>query len=135
MRLFIKIRDGKPYEHPMLEDNMRAAFPDIDLDNLPDTFAEFKRIAPPVLGVYQIYEGVSYEWDGAIVKDTHYVREMTQNEILQKQLIAHQWWNENGYSSWTFDEDTCSYIPPINQPDDGKRYKWDEQSNSWILIP
>ena len=31
MRLFIQIRDGQPFEHPIIEDNFREAFPDIDI--------------------------------------------------------------------------------------------------------
>ena len=44
MRLFIQIKDGQPHEHPIMDWNMRAAFPDIDLDHLPDGFAQFIRV-------------------------------------------------------------------------------------------
>ena len=32
------------------------------------------------------------------------------------------------YASWTLDETTCTWKPPIPYPDDGLFYKWDEQT-------
>ena len=60
MKLYIRIKDGQTFEHPIFEDNFREAFPDVDVDNLPDEFAHFERVAPPTLGVYEVYEGTSY---------------------------------------------------------------------------
>jgi hypothetical protein len=36
------------------------------------------------------------------------------------------------YNSWILDEDTCLWISPIPNPSDGKQYRWDEASLSWI---
>ena len=44
MELFIQIRDGLPFGHPIYGDNFRQAFPDVDLENLPPEFARFERI-------------------------------------------------------------------------------------------
>jgi len=88
MRLFIQILNGTPIEHPILEDNFREVFPDIDIDNLPAAFAEFQRIPVPCLSINEIYEGVTYEWDNGIVKDVHHVREMSEEEkILRDKTI------------------------------------------------
>lgn len=38
------------------------------------------------------------------------------------------------FPSWTLDEDTCQWSPPIPMPDDGNMYYWDEQSQSWQTI-
>ena len=39
------------------------------------------------------------------------------------------------YESWTLDEDTCLWVPPIEYPSnaitDGKSYKWNEITKSW----
>lgn len=83
MRLFIQLQDGQPIDHPIYEENMRQAYPDIDLDNLPDNFIEFQRIPIPTLGVYDVYEGVTYQWVDGIVKDVHSVRPMTDEEKAQ----------------------------------------------------
>ena len=83
--LYIQIRDGQPYEHPIFGENFRQVFPDVDLDNLPpDRFARFIRVEPPVLGEYEVYEGVSYQWRGDVVKDVHHVRPMNNIERAAK---------------------------------------------------
>ena len=35
------------------------------------------------------------------------------------------------YPSWELDEDTCLWNPPTPYPEDGKFYKWDEDTTSW----
>jgi hypothetical protein len=87
LELYIQIRDGQPYEHPILADNFRQAFPDIDTNNLPlDRFAKFIRVSPPEIGNFEIDEGCSYQWVDGVVKDIHLVRQMTDEERVAKQL-------------------------------------------------
>lgn len=133
MELFIQIRDGRPFEHPILGDNFRDAFPHIDTNNLPNEFARFERIDPPQCGTYEVLLGPSYQWDGDIVKDFWLVRPMNEQEKTQKQEMIKSNWAQYGYPSWSFDETTCAFIPPISVPTDGL-YRWDEPSLSWILI-
>ena len=38
------------------------------------------------------------------------------------------------YNSWTLDEDTCLWQPPVARPVDGNMYDWDESTLSWRLI-
>jgi len=35
------------------------------------------------------------------------------------------------FPSWTLNEETCVYDPPVPMPDDGKFYDWDEVNKSW----
>ena len=35
------------------------------------------------------------------------------------------------FDSWVLNEDTCQYDPPVEYPDDGKRYNWNEDTTSW----
>ncbi len=35
------------------------------------------------------------------------------------------------FDSWILNEDTCVYDPPVEYPDDGKIYKWNEDTTSW----
>lgn len=37
------------------------------------------------------------------------------------------------YPSWLLDTNTCLWSPPIPYPDDGKLYRWDEPSLSWVV--
>ena len=38
------------------------------------------------------------------------------------------------YDSWSLDEDSCLWIPPIEQPNDGNSYLWDEENQTWNKI-
>jgi hypothetical protein len=74
MELYIQIKDGVPFEHPILGENFRQAFPDIDTNSLPSNFAKFIRVPVPTLNEGEVYEGCTYEWDGDVVKDVHHIR-------------------------------------------------------------
>ena len=44
------------------------------------------------------------------------------------------------FPSWTLNEDTCRWMPPINYPNsgkesDGKYYTWSEDALNWVEIP
>ena len=40
------------------------------------------------------------------------------------------------YASWTLNESTCDWEPPVAKPDSesGERYKWNESTKSWDEI-
>ena len=38
------------------------------------------------------------------------------------------------YPSWLLNTDTAQWEPPIPYPNDGKWYRWDEETKSWVLI-
>lgn len=38
------------------------------------------------------------------------------------------------YPSWSLNEDTCLWDAPTPMPQDGKLYKWDEPTTSWVEI-
>ena len=99
MELFIRIKDGQPFEHPILGNNFRQAFPDVDTDNLPESFVRFMRVEPPQPGEYQKLE-LHYGWADGVVKDVWSFVEMTDEEraevdrikaeALASQLLAAQ---------------------------------------------
>jgi len=37
------------------------------------------------------------------------------------------------YPSWTLNEDTCSWECPVARPDDGNKYNWNEETQTWDL--
>jgi hypothetical protein len=39
------------------------------------------------------------------------------------------------FPSWTLNEDTCWWQPPIGMPDDGNPYEWSESAGNWVLFP
>jgi hypothetical protein len=134
VRLFIKIVNGSPFEHPMVEENFVQVFPDIDINNLPEGYAEFKRKETRRAGVYEVFERTDYVWNGDIVEDSHIYRDMTEEEKTTKQNEVKALWAENGYASWVFNEETCSFDPPTPYPDDGNSYSWDEETTSWVEV-
>jgi len=38
------------------------------------------------------------------------------------------------FNSWTLNNDTCLWEAPTAYPSDGKTYKWDEDSTSWVEL-
>jgi hypothetical protein len=38
------------------------------------------------------------------------------------------------FASWTLNEDTCLWDAPTPMPTDGKIYRWDEPTTSWVEI-
>ena len=60
---------------------------------------------------------------------------MTEEEILEKQnLIKSVWANTNGFKSWVFNEQLCSFESPTPYPTDDKPYCWNEETTSWVEI-
>jgi hypothetical protein len=80
MELFIRIVNGQPFEHPIFKENLLQAFSDVDVNNLPAEFARFERVAVPELGLYEVYEGVTYGLVDGVYKDVHHIRLMTDAE-------------------------------------------------------
>ena len=39
------------------------------------------------------------------------------------------------YPSWSLNEETCLWDPPVPYPTDGESYTWDEDTQAWELIP
>lgn len=38
------------------------------------------------------------------------------------------------YPSWLLNTNTCRWEAPVPYPDDGNKYYWDEDTQSWVLI-
>lgn len=141
MNLYIQIRDGKPFEHPIVEDNFKVAFPDVDVNNLPPEFAKFVRLQPPKLGRYEMFDDpdVTYELVNGVYTDVFHIRPMTAEERAVVQKPAKDIWNalpdRDNYSAWIFDEEECYYKPPIPNPNDGKEYFWQGTTLTWVEKP
>jgi hypothetical protein len=39
------------------------------------------------------------------------------------------------YNSWVLDEETCLWNAPVAMPDDGKLYRWNEETTNWEELP
>jgi hypothetical protein len=143
MELYIRIKDGQPFEHPIFGDNFRQAFPEVDVNNLPPEFARFERIASPILDVYEVmvsYEP-TYELIDGVYKDVWHKRDMTAEEKTAKQQEVIATFRSRdqaeNWSAWTLDEATCSMIPPIPRPArvEGMLFLWCGADNNWKEAP
>jgi hypothetical protein len=38
------------------------------------------------------------------------------------------------FESWVLNEETCLWEAPVSRPDDGKNYRWDEETTSWVVV-
>jgi hypothetical protein len=132
IELVIKIVNGEPYQHPITRENFQQVWPDLDFNNLPPEFARFLRIPAPVPGVYQVLVGCEYRWNNDWVQDHWILREMTEQERLAKQNAIKDGWPD--FLSWTFNEATCEFEPPVPYPQDGGRYIWNEEQLTWELV-
>lgn len=152
MELFIRIKDGQPFEHPIFGDNFRQAFPDVDVNNLPPEFARFERVERPVLGEYEVMvsEDATYELIDGVWKDVWHKRDMTAEEIAAKkqetiQTVQELWASRpqaENWSAWVFNEETIKYEPPIPRPapdqaklDAGISTVWCGAENGWKDTP
>lgn len=137
MKLFIQVQNGQAHEHPILEPNFKDAFPSVNVDSLPPEFARFIRVPQPTLGPYETNQRVSYQLvDGQTQTYTDFweTDSLTAEEITAKQqAVKDAWAIDPNWSSWTFNETTCSYDPPVPQPDNpyDSPYHWNEEALAW----
>lgn len=140
MKLYIRLKNGQPFEHPVTEDNLSQAFPDIDLNNLPEWVVKFTRVDAPINTLTSPYETLelSYQIVGDVVMDVWEKRSFTEAEKLKKQADVKEEWFTHALStkfvSWTFNEDTCAFEAPVAMPNDGKSYYWSEATLSWVEV-
>jgi len=138
----IEIKNGKPHGHPIAVSNLISAYPNIDINNLPKEYAIFRKTPKPDLRVLtELYPYIyisdepTYRWFGTIVIEDWNVRPMTKKEILEKQTNTKEQWHNDPFNSlrWTFDDKTCSFVPPVPHPKDyyEKYYRWEDATHSW----
>jgi hypothetical protein len=138
MNLYIETENGVTKNHPAFEDNLIQAF-----GVIPTRWEPFTRVERPVLGVYELMEPdepVYTKVDGVWV-DVWHKRDMTTEEKTAKQQTVITAFNEREYASnwsaWTFNEVTCSMVPPIPRPApvEGQIVFWCGADNNWKEVP
>jgi hypothetical protein len=132
MNLYIQIENGQPINHPAFEDNLIDAF-----GAVPDYWEPFVRVEEPTLNAYQILDSnePTYQKIDGVWTDVWPLRDMTADEKSAKQQSVKDAWaaypQASNWSAWTFDEATCSYVPPVPRPEPDQT-KLDQQiSTLW----
>lgn len=88
MKLYIRVVDGAPYLHPVVEENLLQIHPEIDVNNLPDSWMPFQRIERPSdapENFIVVATEPTYVLEGGVVQDYWPVRAMTPEE---KQVVV-----------------------------------------------
>lgn len=135
MNLYIETNNGTTVNHPAFENNLIQAF-----GAVPDHWEPFVRVERPIPTVYQVLDSQesTYEKVNGVWTDVWALRSMTAEEIAAKQQSVKDNWAATpgieNYSTWVFDEATCSFVPPVPYPETGV-YRWSGADNNWIEIP
>ena len=133
---------------PFIDTNLKRIFPDHDFNSSPPTdYLEFEHTDKPLLGAYQKFDasydqftnqtGLSFEYADGKIKEVWHILDFTDEEKKAKQDAVKKRWADNDTShiaSWIFNETLCTYRAPVEHPNDGKAYKWNESTTSWEEI-
>lgn len=87
---FIQIVNGQPHGGPIGLVNFQAAFPYVNLNNLPPEFAEFNHSPKPARKMYEVVEGPFYTYDGKVVHESWTTRPMTDEERVEDDELVRQ---------------------------------------------
>jgi len=129
MELYIRVENGHPVNHPILKENLLQAFPGIDLSNNTE-YVQFERVMSPALGPYDKSITHQYAFVNGVYRDVWTPEPMSAAERIQKQNQTKLDWQEMNLPSWVFNEETCSFDPPVPRPE-GEFYVWNEENQSW----
>lgn len=119
-RLYIRMLDGQPFEHPIVESNLLQAFPGLNLKKLPPWLAVFERHDPtgmPVGGYENLVE--EYVVEGGKVRDNWHTRPMTTKEksaklkVLKAEKRDKGWFLDEAKGEWSMGDITA----PGSEPD------------------
>ena len=74
-------------------------------------------------------------------EETEWVQ-TSYNNTFRKNYAGAGWMYDEGrdafippqpYASWTLNEETCHYNPPVMPPNDTQQWFWNEATVSWVL--
>ena len=74
-------------------------------------------------------------------EETEWVQ-TSYNNNFRKNYAGAGWFYDEGrdafippqpYASWTLNEETCHYNPPVAPPNNTEQWIWDEATVSWVL--
>lgn len=144
MNLYIETdENGNFKNHPAFADNLIEAF-----GSIPPHWEPFVRVERPIPGVYEVLDSnePTYQKVNGVWTDVWPLRDMTDSEKAAKQQAAKDLFNSrkqlSNWSAWTFDEATCTMLPPIPRPEpdflkmqSGIHTFWSGADNNWKDTP
>jgi hypothetical protein len=143
MRLFIKVQDGVSIDYPCYEDNLIQAYGEV-----PAGWELFVRTPEPTPTAYEVLSpgNPTIERVDGVWTDVWPIRSMTTEEKLAKQQAVKNEFAQRepslNWATWTFNENTCEYEPPIPFPEENKEkigagvfLAWHGAENNWKDTP
>jgi hypothetical protein len=138
MDLYIQVENGQPIGHPAYGFNLIQAF-----TLIPANWEKFERKERPAISIYQKFESIEpkYEKIDGVWQDVWAVVDFSEEEkTAMQQQAKDEWTNRRqaaNWAAWIFDEDTCSFIPPIPRPEpiEGKIVVWCGAESNWKETP
>ncbi len=152
--LFIEVdSEGNSLGHPYHYKNLLAIYPDHDFSTgVPSKYEPFNKVKRPELVAYQRL--IDHDAIGAAtdeypeyIKVDGYWQEnwviipFTEEEKKFAQDAVKEYWAETGgklFKSWVYNETRNDFEPPVPVPneelEEGKMYKWDEETTSWQVV-
>lgn len=130
MQFLLKIKNGAPVGHPTDRESVLVLHP----DGVPSDYERFVPSPPPAdLGPYEkIDVDPIYVFNGDVWTHDYNRRQMTAEEKAAHIEMIQEAWSTNGFASWTFLEEECRYVPPVQPPSDLGVFHWDEAQQQWI---
>ena len=83
---------------------------------------------------YNTYGGVHYASDSKTVDNGVALRKNYAGIGHTYDKTRDAFISPKDFASWTLNEDTCQWEPPIAYPDDDKMYNWDEDNTQWVEV-
>ena len=83
---------------------------------------------------YNTYGGKHYDPDTRLEDDKPPLRKNYAGIGHTYDATRDAFYAPQPYPSWTLDDDTCLWNPPVAYPDDGKMYSWDEDNTQWVEV-
>ena len=114
MGSFVKVEDGVVIEAISAEQNF--------VDTLDGTWVQTS---------YNTVGGKHYDQDGNEDSGTP-LRKNYAGIGYTYDSVRDAFYTPQPYASWTLNEDTCIWEPPVARPDDDKYYNWDEDNTAWV---
>ena len=74
-------------------------------------------------------------------EETEWVQ-TSYNQNFRKNYAGANWFYDEGrdafippqpFASWSLNEETCHYNPPVEPPNNTEQWMWDEATISWVL--
>lgn len=130
-KLFIKIKDGQPFEHPMTLESIQYIVPNFDPNNIPEGFAVFEDVHFESNPAPFDVDDYKYVIDGAIVKKVWFTRKMTDAErVIYLEDLTQQLYR---------DKEAKLAMGQESLDAAAIEYKWHWQQylndlNAWVLV-